>query len=134
MSGEEILAGDGRKLRVLDLMPIEEDDSPFVGLLKVEPAQNVGSQAVTFPIVSDTERRSVPCFVLSIRVAVIASASFVPAAKRPKSLPRQRRRRYRKTAPQLPPAWSGLERSTAEVQRVLKDAETRCVSGFAAIR
>jgi hypothetical protein len=35
--GEEILVGNGRRLRVLDLVPFEEEDeSPFVGLLKVE--------------------------------------------------------------------------------------------------
>jgi hypothetical protein len=35
--GETIWTGDGRKLRVLDLVPVEESDSPYVGLLKVEP-------------------------------------------------------------------------------------------------
>ena len=35
--GEEIVTGDGRKLRVIDLLPFEEDDSPFVGALRVEP-------------------------------------------------------------------------------------------------
>jgi hypothetical protein len=35
--GETILTGDGRKLRVLDVVPVDEDDSPYVGLLKVEP-------------------------------------------------------------------------------------------------
>lgn len=35
--GEEILVGNGRRLRVLDVVPFgEEDDSPFVGLLQVE--------------------------------------------------------------------------------------------------
>ena len=34
--GEEILTGDGRNLRVLDVVPVDEDDSPFVGLLNVE--------------------------------------------------------------------------------------------------
>jgi hypothetical protein len=35
--GEEILIGNGRRFRVLDLVPLdEEDESPFVGLLKVE--------------------------------------------------------------------------------------------------
>jgi hypothetical protein len=34
----EIVAGDGRRLRVLDVVPFEEDDSPFVGLLQVEAA------------------------------------------------------------------------------------------------
>jgi hypothetical protein len=36
--GEEILTGDGRKLRVLDLVPVEEQDSPYVGFLTVEAA------------------------------------------------------------------------------------------------
>jgi hypothetical protein len=30
--------GDGRKLRVLDVVPVEEKDSLFVGLLEVEAA------------------------------------------------------------------------------------------------
>jgi hypothetical protein len=34
---EMILTGDGRKLRVLDVFAVDEDDSPYVGLLKVEP-------------------------------------------------------------------------------------------------
>ena len=35
--GEEILFGNGRRFRVLDLMPFdEEDESQFVGLLQVE--------------------------------------------------------------------------------------------------
>jgi hypothetical protein len=36
--GEEILTGDGRKLRVLDLVPTEEDSEKFVGLLRGEAA------------------------------------------------------------------------------------------------
>ena len=37
--GEEILFGNGRRFRVLDLVPFEdEDESPFVGLLQVEAA------------------------------------------------------------------------------------------------
>jgi hypothetical protein len=37
--GEEILLGNGRRLRVLDVVPFEEEDeSPFVGLLQVEGA------------------------------------------------------------------------------------------------
>jgi hypothetical protein len=35
--GETIWTGDGRKLRVVDLVPVEEEDSPFTGFLKVEP-------------------------------------------------------------------------------------------------
>ena len=35
--GEIIWTGDGRKLRVVDVVPVEEDDSPFVGFLRVEP-------------------------------------------------------------------------------------------------
>ncbi len=35
--GEEILVGNGRRFRVLDVVPFdEEDESPFVGLLRVE--------------------------------------------------------------------------------------------------
>jgi hypothetical protein len=37
--GEEVLVGSGRRLLVLDVVPFDEDDeSPFVGLLKVEAA------------------------------------------------------------------------------------------------
>jgi hypothetical protein len=37
--GEEILFGNGRRFRVLDVVPFEEEDeSPFVGLIKVEVA------------------------------------------------------------------------------------------------
>jgi hypothetical protein len=36
--GEEILAGNGRRFRVVDVVPIEEEDSPLVGLLQVETA------------------------------------------------------------------------------------------------
>ena len=37
--GEDIFVGNGRRLRVLDVMPFEdEDESAFVGLLKVEAA------------------------------------------------------------------------------------------------
>ena len=36
---EEIIAGKNERFRVLDLVPFEEEDeSPFVGLLKVEAA------------------------------------------------------------------------------------------------
>jgi hypothetical protein len=35
--GEQILTGDGRKLLRLDFVPVLGDNSPFVGLLKVEP-------------------------------------------------------------------------------------------------
>jgi hypothetical protein len=35
--GEEILVGNGRRFRVVDVVPFEEEDaSPFVGLLQVE--------------------------------------------------------------------------------------------------
>jgi hypothetical protein len=37
-AGETIWMGDGRKLRVVDVLPVEEDASPFVGLLRVELA------------------------------------------------------------------------------------------------
>jgi len=30
--------GDGRKLRVVDVVPVMEEDSPFVGFLRVVPA------------------------------------------------------------------------------------------------
>jgi hypothetical protein len=37
--GEEILVGNGRRFRVLDVVPFEEEDEPsFVGLLQVEAA------------------------------------------------------------------------------------------------
>ena len=37
--GEEILVGNGRRFRVLDVVPFdEEDESPFGGLLHVEAA------------------------------------------------------------------------------------------------
>ena len=38
--GEEILIGNGRRFRVLDVVKFdeEEDESPFVGLLHVEAA------------------------------------------------------------------------------------------------
>jgi hypothetical protein len=37
--GEEILFGNGRRFRVLDVVPFEEEDeSRFVGLLQVEAA------------------------------------------------------------------------------------------------
>jgi hypothetical protein len=34
--GDELVLGPGRFVRVLDFVPVEEEDSPFVGLLKVE--------------------------------------------------------------------------------------------------
>jgi hypothetical protein len=36
-AGETILSGDGSKLRVLDVVAVDEEDSPYVALLKVEP-------------------------------------------------------------------------------------------------
>lgn len=37
--GEEIHGSGGERLRVLDVVPLEEEDaSPFVGMLKVEAA------------------------------------------------------------------------------------------------
>jgi hypothetical protein len=36
--GEEIMVGNGRRFRVLDLIPVENEDSPYVGLLLVEAA------------------------------------------------------------------------------------------------
>ena len=42
--GEEILVGNGRRFRVLDVVPFDEqDESPFVGLLQVEVALVFGS-------------------------------------------------------------------------------------------
>ena len=35
-AGDIIWADDRRKLRVFDVVPVEEEDSPFVGFLKVE--------------------------------------------------------------------------------------------------
>ena len=34
--GETVLVGNGRELRVLDVVPVDEEGSPYVGLLKVE--------------------------------------------------------------------------------------------------
>jgi hypothetical protein len=34
--GEEIIADKNQHFRVLDVVPFEEEDSPFVGLLRVE--------------------------------------------------------------------------------------------------
>jgi hypothetical protein len=34
--GEVVYLGDGQELRVLDVLPVEETDSPYIGLLKVE--------------------------------------------------------------------------------------------------
>lgn len=34
--GEEILVGNGLRFRVLDVVPIDEEDSPIGGLLQVE--------------------------------------------------------------------------------------------------
>jgi hypothetical protein len=37
--GEEVLVGNGRRLRVLDVVPFEEaDELGFIGMLKVEAA------------------------------------------------------------------------------------------------
>ena len=36
--GEEILFGNGRRFRVLAVVPFVEDESPFVGLLQVQAA------------------------------------------------------------------------------------------------
>ena len=35
--GETIYAGDGRRLRIVGLVPVLEETSPYVGLLMVEP-------------------------------------------------------------------------------------------------
>ena len=34
--GEEIVAGSNEHFRVVDVVPFEEDESPFVGMLQVE--------------------------------------------------------------------------------------------------
>jgi len=36
--GDEIFVGPGKRLKVLDVVPVEEEDSPYRGLLKVEAA------------------------------------------------------------------------------------------------
>ena len=36
--GDEIIAGSNQRFRVLDVMPFEEEESEFVGLLQVEAA------------------------------------------------------------------------------------------------
>jgi hypothetical protein len=36
--GGPIWTGDGRKLRVVDVVPVEEEDSLYVGLLRVKAA------------------------------------------------------------------------------------------------
>ena len=36
--GEEIHLGAGQRFRVIDVVPFDEEDSPFVGLLQVESA------------------------------------------------------------------------------------------------
>jgi hypothetical protein len=36
LAGETIVLGAGRRVRVVDVIPVEEEDSPFVGLLRVE--------------------------------------------------------------------------------------------------
>jgi hypothetical protein len=38
LPGEEIIAGDDERFRVLALLPLEDEGSPFVGLLQVEAA------------------------------------------------------------------------------------------------
>jgi hypothetical protein len=35
-AGDELMLGPGRFMRVLDVVSVEEEDSPFAGLLKVE--------------------------------------------------------------------------------------------------
>jgi hypothetical protein len=36
--GEELFFGGGRRFRALDVVPFDEEDSPYVGLLQVEAA------------------------------------------------------------------------------------------------
>jgi len=40
--GEEILLGNGRRLRVLDVVPFEEDESPFAGCYRSRRRSGVG--------------------------------------------------------------------------------------------
>jgi len=43
--GEEILVGNGRRSRVLHVVPFDkEDESPFVGLLQVEARRSSNAQ------------------------------------------------------------------------------------------
>jgi hypothetical protein len=35
---EEMFLGPGRRFRVLDVVPVDEEDPPYAGFLKVEPA------------------------------------------------------------------------------------------------
>ena len=37
-TGEELFFGGGRRFRVLDVVIFDDDESPFVGMLKVEAA------------------------------------------------------------------------------------------------
>jgi hypothetical protein len=37
--GEEIIAGNGSRFRVLDVVPFDDEESRFVGLLKVDALQ-----------------------------------------------------------------------------------------------
>jgi hypothetical protein len=37
--GEELFFGGGRRFRVLDVVVFDEEDEPFVGMLKVEAAE-----------------------------------------------------------------------------------------------
>ena len=36
--GEDIIIGAGQEMRVLDVVPVEDEDSPYVGMLQVERA------------------------------------------------------------------------------------------------
>jgi hypothetical protein len=36
-AGAEIVASDGRHLRVLDVLPTDDDSDQYTGLLRVEP-------------------------------------------------------------------------------------------------
>jgi hypothetical protein len=37
--GDEIMLGPGRFVKVLDIVPVDEEDSPYVALLNVEPVR-----------------------------------------------------------------------------------------------
>jgi hypothetical protein len=37
--GEEFLTGDGRTFRIVAIVPVLEEESPFHGIFEVEPAE-----------------------------------------------------------------------------------------------
>jgi hypothetical protein len=42
--GDTIVTGVGRRLHVLAVVPVEEEGSPYVGLLQVEPLMRDGAR------------------------------------------------------------------------------------------